>query len=435
MQPTKKLIALAGLGIVIIGLSILINLHVLMFFLYNFIIILFLLIDFKVTNNKFDITRVCDLQMSLFAEEKMGFKVYNKSPYELKIRIKDTVPDFHFNIIDEYAQGVIKPHEQQIISYRLEPKKRGFYEFTDIYVAYLSRFKLFYKHAVYEMKVNIKVYPNLKDLTRYRLMVYGGYISRGGKRVFNKRGEGLEFESLREYVDADEYRKINWQATAKMNKPIVNQYEVEKNQDVIALIDSGRAMSYEVRGYKKLDLAINTALILSDIANLTGDKSGLMVFNTEILQYIKPSSGSIHRNKLLEALYTIQYSRDTSNFGAAFTYLRQQQKKRSIIFMFTEFETMDEASEYLHVLPQISRRHLVILFMMTKEKVLQLTESTKTEDEELFLKGAAFEVLDERKKIIKSLRRSGIMCVECLPDTLTTEVINHYIQLKHRNYH
>ncbi|PKM93644.1 MAG: hypothetical protein CVU84_14865 [Firmicutes bacterium HGW-Firmicutes-1] len=432
MQPTKRLIFLAALGVIFTGLGALIYLHIFIFFFYNIMLLALILVDYRITKESFEIVRDYDPKLSLFAEEEMGFVVYNKSKYPLALRIKDTIPDFAFELVTDYAIGKVMPHEKERIFYTLNPKKRGIYSFTEIYVAYLSRLKLINKHVVYEMKADIKVYPNIKDLKKYRLMVFGGYIMRGGKKIWNKRGEGMEFESLREYIYGDAYSKINWKATASMNKPIINQFEIEKNQDVIALIDSGRAMSYEVRGYKKLDLAINTALILSDIANSSGDKSGLMVFNTEVQQYVKPATGGQHRNKLLEALYTIDYSRETSNFGEAFTYLTHQHKKRSLIFMFTEFETLDEANEYMKVLPEISKRHLVILFMMTKEKVVDLSSSTAILDEALFLKGAALEILEERKKIIASLKRSGIMCVECLPDSLTTDVINHYIQLKRK---
>lgn len=434
MQPTKKLIGFVAVGLLLTGLGAVLFLHTQVFLLYNGILLTFVVMDYYISKPTFEISRDFDPNLSLYANENVGFMVYNKSGNPLLIKIKDTVPDFRFQIIESIAEGVIEPHEKKRLFYQIQPKKRGIYTFTSVHVAYLSRLKLIYKHIIYDMKAEVKVYPNLKDLKKYRLMVYGGYIMRGGKKVWNKRGEGLEFESLREYIYGDAYTKINWKATASMNKPIVNQYEVEKNQDVIALIDSGRAMSYEVRGYKKLDLAINTALILSDIANISGDKSGLMVFNTEVQQYVKPGSGGLHRNKLLEALYTIDYSRNTSNFGSAFAYLSHQQKKRSLIFMFTEFETMDEAHEYMKVLPQIARKHLVILFMMVKEKVVALTHDTATSDEALFLKGSALEILEERKKIIASLRRAGIMCIECLPDTLTTEVINHYIQLKRRHF-
>lgn len=434
MQPTKKLIGYVAVGILLTGFGAIVYLHTPIFIIYNSILLILVLVDFYISKVTFEISRDFDPNLSLYADENIGFVIYNKSNRPLSIRIKDTVPDFRFELLSDTAQGVVMPHEKKRLNYVLKPKKRGIYSFTDLHVAYLSRLKLLYKHITYDMKVEVKVYPNIKDLRKYRLMVFGGYIMRGGKKVWNKRGEGLEFESLREYVYGDAYSKINWKATAGMNKPIVNQYEVEKNQDIIALIDSGRAMSYEVRGYKKLDLAINTALILSDIANLSGDKSGLMVFNMEVQQYVKPGSGGMHRNKLLEALYTIDYSRNASNFGSAFAYLSHQQKKRSLVFMFTEFETMDEAHEYMKVLPQVARQHLVIMFMMIKEKVVSLTNETASTDEALFLKGSALEILEDRKKIIANLRRTGIMCVECLPDTLTTEVINHYIQLKRRHF-
>lgn len=434
MQPTYKLILLGAFGCVLTAIAAIGYWHVPVFVIFNLILIAFVIIDYMKSPVMFEIERDEEHKLSLYAEETMGWTIYNKSDRPLTIRIKDTIPDFHFEAIEEEADGKIMPHERKHLTYKILPKKRGIYNLSDVHIAYLSRYGLIYKHKVVQSKAAIRVYPNLTDLKKYRLMVYKGFLMRGGKKVHNQRGEGMEFESLREYISGDEYNKINWKATASMNKPIVNQFEVEKNQDVISIIDSGKAMSYEVRGYKKLDLAINTALILSDVANMSGDKSGLMVFNREVQQYVKPSSGGLHRNKLLEALFSIDYNRELSNFEEAFNYLNHHQKKRSIIFLFTEFETMDEASDYMKVLPSVARKHLVILFMMTKEKVVDLAKTTVKKDHELFLKGAALEILEERKKIISTLKRSGIMCIECTPDTLTTEAINQYIQLKKKRF-
>lgn len=433
MQPTKRLWFLTGAGILLTGMAALVYQHKIVFFLYNAILLVLCWLDYRQSKPEFKIWRENEEKLSLFCEEEMGWGIRNEGSTQLHIEVADGVPDFNFDIVASKAATTLESGGYAHLSYKLIPKKRGFYIFEETFVRYLSRWGLLYRHLHLTMPGQVKVYPNLRDLRKYRLMVYGGYLMRGGKRVWHQRGEGLEFESLREYVYGDSYNKINWKATAGMNKPIINQYEVEKNQDVIALIDSGRAMSYEVRGYKKLDLAINTALILSDIANLTGDKSGLMVFNTKVQQYVKPASGAAHRNQLMEALYTVDYSRDASNFGEAFVYLSHHQKKRSLIFMFTEFETMDEAAEYLNVLPLIAKRHLVILFMMTKEKVIEFAKDHANKDEEMFIKGAAYEILTERQKILSVLRRSGIMCIECLPDSLTTEVVNQYIQLKHRH--
>lgn len=430
MRPTKKMLALAGFGIVLVALGALVYQHKLVFFLYYGGLIGISFWDFVKSKPTFQVTRCHEHQLSLFATEEMTLEVYNQSDKVLHIWIKDHLPDFHFERKTLQATGVIKPHEKGLVSYEIVPKRRGIYTFERLYVGYLSQMNLMTKYMTLEQAAEIRVYPNMKDLKKYRLMVYSGYEVRGSKRVWHKRGESLEFDSLREYVQGDDYRRINWRATATSNKPIVNQYIVEKNQDIIALIDTGRAMSYEVRGYKKLDLAINTALILSDIANMSGDKSGLMAFNTQVQAYVKPGSGAGHRHQLMENLFTIQYNRETSNFQTAFMALNQFHKKSSILFVFTDFETMDEATEYLNVLPLISRRHLVLLFMMTKEKVVTLTQDISGGDEALFLKGTAIELLSERQKIIQTLRRQGIMCMECTPETLTTEVINHYIRLK-----
>jgi uncharacterized protein (DUF58 family) len=289
---------------------------------------------------------------------------------------------------------------------------------------------------MYKLNVNreYKVYPNLKNLRKYKLSLTNNRMLKQGQKNLKMLGRGTSFESLREYVTGDEYRKINWKATAREGKPVVNQYEPEKNQHVHMLIDTGRPMSYTVRGYRKLDMVVNTALILSDIVNQNGDQSGLLLFNTEVDNMIMPGKGAVHRNKMLEALYHIDHTNQTSNYEDAFYYFKRKERHRSIMFLFTDFETIEEAENMLRVLPVISKNNLLIIMLIRNESLENIGNLEVKNKEDMFNKGVALELINERKKIISLLNRRGVMCVEVEAEKLEFSTVNKYIQVKNRNY-
>ena len=198
-------------------------------------------------------------------------------------------------------------------------------------------------------------------------------------------------------------------------------------------VDSGRPMSYTVRGNKKLDLAINTALVLSDVVNQNGDKSALLVFNTEVNNLIAPGKGAGHRNKILEALYHIEHTNQTSNYEEAFYHFKKNERHRSVIFLFTDFETLEEAESMLKVLPLVSRNHLVVIVLIKSESLEKIAEQKLKNTEDLFNKGVALELLEERKKIINLLNRRGVFCMECEAEKVEFAAVNKYIQMKSKN--
>jgi uncharacterized protein (DUF58 family) len=193
-------------------------------------------------------------------------------------------------------------------------------------------------------------------------------------------------------------------------------------------------MSHTIRGNRKLDMVVNTALVLSDIVNQNGDKSGLMIFNTEVKNVIMPGKGSEHRNKMLEALYHIDHNNETSNYDDAFFYLKRKERHRSIIFLFTDFDTVEEAENMLKVLPLISRNNLVAIILIKDEKLEGISEQSIKNNVDLFNKGVALELIDERKRIVSLLNKRGIFCIECPAEKIEYTAVNKYIQIKNKTY-
>lgn len=413
-----------------------INNSLTIFILYNLACAGFLIVDYFISTEEssIDIKRCSEENLSIYEKEAICFQVYNKNNYKIYIEIKDEMPDFHFQTENKIMSGVVMPHEKKLFKYFVIPKKRGAFTFQNVHVKCEGKLKLCMKMFKVNLQREYKIYPNLKNLRKYKLSICNNRLLKQGQKNLKIMGKGTSFESLREYVTGDEYRKINWKATARLNKPIVNRYEPEKNQHVHILIDTGRPMSYTVRGYRKLDMVVNTAIVLSDVVSENGDQSALLLFNTKVDSVIMPGKGIAHRSKILETLYHVDYTNETSNYDDAFYYLKKKERHRSIMFIFTDFDTVEEAENMIKVLPIISKNNVVIIMLIRNESIEKISAQDIKSQEDLFNKGVALELLSERGKIISLLNRKGIFCAECTGEDLEYEVVNKYIQVKNQTY-
>ncbi len=436
MGVTKRFVFLLCGGIVFLILALFLNNSFTMLIIYNLICVALLIVDYFISIDEKDITlkRIGDDKLSIYESGVIGIQFFNKSNYVLYLEIKDEIPGFHFRTETNTMKGIAMPREKTDFKYIVYPTKRGAFAFENVHVKCEGRLKLCTKIFKVALPRDYKVYPDMENLHKYRLNMCNNRSFKQGQKTLKTIGKGTSFESLREYVAGDEYRKINWKATARGDKPILNQYEPEKDQHVHILIDTGRAMSYSVRGFRKLDLVVNTALILSDIVNQNGDKSGLMVFNTKVDNMILPGKGPGHRGKIMETLYHIDNTNQTSNYEVAFYYLKKKERHRSIVFFFTDFNTVEETESILKVLPAISKNNLVVIILIKNESI-ELISSLKIKNkEDLFNKGVALEIIEERRKIINLLNKKGILCIECAPEKLEYTVVNKYIGVKNRTY-
>jgi len=362
------------------------------------------------------------------AENEVEFFIKNTSRYILHINAKDTSVRF-FNVIDSELQSWISPREEASFFYTTVPTKRGSFLFDKIYLRYKGLLGLCVKYAKIHCPAEFKVYPNVRDLSKFRLMLQRNRLLPQGDKHIKNYGLGYEFESLRPYVDGDDYRKINHRASARENKLIVNQFQIERNQPVYILLDIARPMSYSVGGYKKLDFAINAALILADIVNQSGDKAGLMVFDSDVRAHIAPGQGALHRNHLMETLYHIADNRQTADYGGVFRTLCEKQKRRSLVFIFTDFELPEEARELISHMALLKKRHLPIVIFMENEKLNALANIPVNKRYDKHLSSTAREFQQERRDIMRHLNAMGIPAVESKAEDFAVSAVNRYIKL------
>ncbi|MCL1998002.1 MAG: DUF58 domain-containing protein [Turicibacter sp.] len=425
--------ALVGIAVLfVVGLLGIPTLTNATFWGYNIILFAALAIDFFISPPTFSlkVKRIdADTKLSHNAVNKITFLIYNSSHSPLAVEATDTIASRHFEVLETDLSHIIPPGEEKSFSYSVIPSKRGAFTFTHIHLRVVGILGLAMKFHSLKYPAEFKVYPNLQDLQRYRIMAQNNRLLATGDKTLPQFGQGTEFESLRAYIEGDDYRKINWSVTARERRLIVNDYQVEKNQPVFMLIDSGRPMSYSVGGYKKLDYAINTALVLSDIVNQKGDMSGLLVFDTKIQNVIMPNKGSVHRNTLMESLYHIEESRNTSNYAEAFRTIRKRQKRRSLVFVFTDFETLEEGLELTREITLLKRWHFPIIITIKNERLTALTL-----DEDSHVAEVANSFLDERVQLFRALNSMKIPVVEMPADKITVSAINQYLTMRKANY-
>lgn len=431
MLFSKRFLALLVLGIVPVIIASFVGLELYAFLIYNIILFSLFIVDYRITPDKnlLCVERLCHEKLSMGTENEIAINIRNNSDYALDIEALDEVPEY-MKIKKTLVSIRVPPHYEAAGNYYVIPEKRGEFKFSKVHVRYKGVMGLCIKKGVYHLENSYKVYPNLKDLSKYGLAaIKKSQLIQGIKK--NKSfGTGTEFESLREYTEGDDYRKINWMATARTNKFIVNTYEHEKNQQVMIMLDSSRVMNSEINHIKKLDYSINAAFLLADVAIKKGDNAGVMVFDNTVKRFIKPGKGLGQFQLIAENLYNVQENFVSADYTAALTYLNRNQKRRSLLCIFTELFNADEAFQLASALKNLAKRHIPVVITIKDMRLYEYAERDIEDTKGIFTKVAAMKMISEREKIKKIFNDSAIAVVDVPPDKLSIEVVNKYLSMK-----
>ncbi|HOV26627.1 MAG TPA: DUF58 domain-containing protein [Pseudobacteroides sp.] len=431
MPFSKTFAGLIILGIVpiILGAFFGMSLHV--FILYNLILSGLLIVDFIITPgaDSLDVKRECDRKLSMGSENIIKILIRNNSSHILNIEARDEVPCY-MDVIGGTLNIKSMPHYENSGSYKVIPQKRGEYTFGDISIRYRGVLKLCMKYGSFDTKEDLKVYPNLKDLKRYSFASLRKNLILIGNKKMKTYGMGTEFESLREYSEGDDYRKVNWMATARSSKLIVNNYEPERNQQVYILLDSSRVMNTEINYIKKLDYAINSAFLLAEIAGKKGDNIGLMVFDKDVKRFVKSGKGMTHFSIMAENLYNVEENFVTADYDNALFYFCKRQRRRSLLCIFTDLFNSQEALSLVKALKTVGRNHVPLVITIKDMRVYEMADNKINTVADIYDKCAALKEVDEREKIQKIFESAGIASIDVPPDKLSMEVVNKYLNIK-----
>ena len=436
MSVTKNFVIITAIGALGVAAVFPLGLSLPVFIFFNLLCFGLFVLDLMMTPRPscLYISREVDNNLYFKAENVVRFLVKNTSAHALEIEAKEDGNRFFNVTCMDSMKHTVAAKETQIFSYVTIPSKRGSFLFKNVYLRYKGVLGLCRKYVKVPSYAEYKVYPNIKDLSKYRLLLQKNRLLPSGENKIRRVGLGYEFESLRPYVEGDDYRKINWSATAREMKPVVNTYQVERSQPVNILIDIGRPMSYAVKGYKKLDYAINAAIILADIVNQQGDKAGLMVFDSKLQSYVAPGQGASHRNNLLETLYGVEDNRQIADYQGTFKTLCDRQKRRSLVFIFTDFEMLEEGQELITNIAWLKKKHLPIVVFMKNEGLNSIADTPVAPSKKLtyekVLKDTAKEFAKERKSVFMSLSAMGVPNIESPAEDFALAAVNNYIRLR-----
>ncbi|MCL6477258.1 MAG: DUF58 domain-containing protein [Peptococcaceae bacterium] len=437
MVFTPRLISLVMGGAVALFLLVLTaswNTHQALAFLvlYNSTVAVLFLIDrlWTVKPDSLRVERIYEHRLSLGAENPIILQVENRSGADLEVIIKDE-PPVSFKTSSGLLKGKLPAGSVSRLRYTLEPPKRGDYSFGSINIRYRSRLGFFLRQfKVTGNNNNIRVYPNILEIRKYQLAARKGHLIESGLKPSRVVGLGTDFESLRDYQVDDEYRRINWGATARRGRLVSNQYEVDKSQNIILALDAGRMMSGEVNNLSKLDHAINASLLLGYVGVNRDDKVGLLAFAQRVKLYIPPRKGQPQLQKILAGLYNLQPEVMESDYRAACRYISLEVRKRSLICIFTDLIDEEASNELITYVSSLAKNHLVMCITMLDSSLVSQARKVPAESREVYEMGVARAVLRHREKAISMLKNRGVVAVSAPPEELSISTINKYLEIK-----
>jgi uncharacterized protein (DUF58 family) len=354
----------------------------------------------------------------------------------VNIQVRDEPPPLFITGAGEATVGTHLPgHEQVTLVYSVRPPRRGDYAFGDLNLRWTSAWGLLVFQTTFPAGTPCQVYPNLHQVRQYESLVRRGRVIQLGVRSTRQFGEGSEFEQLRDYVPDDDYRRICWKATAKHNKPITIEYQVERSQNVLFMIDLSRQMITHSSPslLSRLDHVVNTVLLLGYIAASKGDRVGLLTFSDEVLCYMSPRPGRGQLYRMMEELYAVQAQPVDVDYERALGYLRAQRQRRSLIVLFTEPGSAEAAQTLIGSLGPFYPHHLPLCIMFSDPSAQTAARRTPVDTRTVYERAVAEQQLDERRIWLDTLKRRGVSTLDVPPTGLQTAVINKYLEIKGRS--
>jgi uncharacterized protein (DUF58 family) len=401
---------------------------------YIGIVIVMILADRRLTPapNDFELARINEPRLSLGAENLVVVRVTNRGHRTVRAIVRDEYPvQFRADQII-LGEARLPPREPIELRYHVRPPRRGDYRFGDLNLRWWGVLGLIVRQARFPTAADVKVYPNLLDIRKYELLVRKGQLQEMGLRQTRWRGSGTQFERLREYQPDDEFRRIDWKATARRGKPITREFETERSQNIIALLDVGRLMRSPVGDLEKVDYAVNAALMLSYVAGLRGDKVGLLAFADQVTHYLPPKSGKGQFYRMLATLYAVESQPVEADYARAFAYLRAKHKKRALIVIFTDLASGLAAQSLVAQIAPLYPRHLPLLVAIGDPGIANIAKQTPSDSASVYQRMVAEQLLDERAVTMEALRQRGVLTLDTQANQLTIAVVNQYLELKAR---
>jgi uncharacterized protein (DUF58 family) len=379
----------------------------------------------------FDAQRSLSDRFSIGDINKVVLHLTNQYPFPVRITVIDEIP-FQFQERKWLRKVNLTVGEKHELEYSLRPVTRGEYIFNDTNVYVHGPLQLVKRRYIFPLQRTIKVYPSYMQMRRFQLLAVANKLEEAGVKRMQRIGHSMEFEQIKEYVRGDDYRTINWKATARKDGLMVNNYTDERSQQIYCLINKGRVMKMPFNGLTLLDHAINASLVLSNVALVKQDRAGLITFAENLDSFLLADKKPTQMNSVLESLYRQQTRFLEPDYEKLFSVIRNRITNRSLLVLFTNFESLEGLQREMPALKKIAHYHLLLVVFFENTELKSVIEQKAHTLEDIYIKTIAEKFAYEKRLMVKELHMNGIPSILTTPENLTVNTVNKYLELKTR---
>lgn len=375
--------------------------------------------------------RILPEKLSNGDDNPIEITLKNSYNFNVNLKLIDELP-FQYQKRDFEINLALKKTDYKKITYTLRPLERGEYHFGNLNIYVTSPLGLIARRFQFGKNAMVPNYPSFLQLKKYMLLAFSNKIFEFGLKKIRRIGHTMEFEQIKDYVAGDDIRNINWKATAKRNQLMVNQYQDERSQPIYSVIDMGRAMKMPFNGLSLLDYAINATLVISNVALKKQDKAGMFSFSRKVGDKVVAERRPSQMNQILETLYNMNTDFAESDFARLYVDIKRSLNQRSLLLLYTNFETLDALHRQLPYLQAIAKNHVLVVIFFENTELSEFIKKPATKTNEIFEKTIAEKFIYEKKLIVTELQKHGIQSILTPPENLTINTINKYLEIKAR---
>lgn len=375
--------------------------------------------------------RECAERLSNGDENTISIYLFNLANVPLSVKVLDDIPD-QFQARDVSFETKVPSRQDTVLTYGIKPTKRGAYNFGDTHVIAGSPIGLFARKVILEGECEVAVYPSIIQLKKYEFLAISKNLEMAGIKKIRKINHGTDFEQVRDYIQGDNYRNINWKSTARGQKLMVNQYQDEKSQDVYCIINMGRTMKMPFQQLSLLDYAINSTLVMLNTALIKGDRAGLLTFNNQVRSTLRASKKNDQLNKIMRSLYNAETAFEEADYYNLYAHTKKTIRKRSLIFLYMNIEAMESLNHSLSQLKLLARSHVLVVVFFRNTELNDLGKRQSKDLKGVYTETIARKLEYDKEQVVLELRKHGIYSVLTKPENLTVDSVNKYLELKAR---
>lgn len=381
---------------------------------------------------EFSVRREFEKRFAIGDESPIKLRIENASPRDFRLKIKDEFPPEM--ILGDVREAEFNVEAQTSVDfvYKLTALNRGKYHFGVIAVRFLSRLGLVWCQTALGKSESVKVYPNMRRAREMALKALGAISFQAVQRKAVLRGEGRDFESMRDYVRGDELRHISWTATARRSKLTTRQYQIERDQTILIALDAGRLMTGRIADETKFDTAIHASLALMAAASRGGDNCGLMVFGRKVRKYLPPQKGIRYLDAVLEALHNLEPEMIEPSYSRAFQFISANSKKRSFVVILTDLVDKESSKELISSLKLLRPRHLPLVVTIGDRDLNHAVSEKPKEIKDVFTQSAAEEIIYQRESALRLVETIGGLALDVTTNSLAPKLLETYLKVKER---